>query len=95
MANTATIIILTAGTATFVTDWYQTKRVEWKVPVATLLLAAGFDAIAKFDSKGATMLSFIVLIGALSTPYNGKTALDLIAGLAPGKKKPAKTGARK
>ena len=96
MANSATVIILVAGSASFGAKWYQTKQVDWKVPVATLFLAAGFDVLAKYDSKAATMLALIVLLGALTTTYNGKSAIDIVGGLAPGKaKKTPKTGARK
>ncbi len=90
MANTATVIILTAGTATFANEWYQTNQVNWRVPVATVLVAAAFDVFARVDSKAATIASVIVLIGALTATLNGNSILDEIAGVAgvkPKKKK--------
>jgi len=79
MANTATAIILTAGTLTFANEWYQTKKVDWKVPVATLIMAAAFDGLAHLDSGAATMVSIMVLIGAATTKFDGKSIVDTVS----------------
>lgn len=79
--NTATGIILFAGTMTFANEWYQTKAVKWQIPVATLLLAAGFDGLSAIDSGIATTLAVMVLIGAAVTKFNGKSAADTLAGV--------------
>lgn len=79
MANTATGIILIAGTATFTTEWYNTKKVNFKVAVATMLAAAVFDGFAKLDDKAATGLAVIVLLGALTTKWGGKSAVETVA----------------
>lgn len=76
---TATNIILIAGTATFATEWYNTKKVNFKVPVATLLAAAVFDGLSKLDSKAAIGLSVMVLLGALTTKWGGKSAVETVA----------------
>lgn len=90
MASTATGIILIAGTATFTTEWYNTKKVNFKVAVATLLGAAIFDGIAKLDDKAAIGLSVIVLLGALTTKWGGKSAVETIAqAMTSVEKKPA------
>jgi hypothetical protein len=81
MANTATVIVLTAGTITFTNEWYQTKKIDWRVPVATVLLAAGFDVMARIDSRGATLLSIMVLVAASTTKFNGKSAVSILSGL--------------
>lgn len=93
---TATSIILVAGTMTFTNEWYQTKKINWRVPVATLLLGAGFDGLSQLDSKVANMLAVMVLIGAGLTQFNGKSAAGTLASLfaakpaaAPSKKTPA------
>lgn len=86
MANTATVIILTAGTMTFANEWYQTNRVNWRVPVATVIVAAGFDVFAKIDSKAATMAAVIVLIGAVAAPINGLSIAQEVAGMSKGKR---------
>lgn len=79
MASIATGIILTAGTMTFVNEWYQLKKVNWRVPVATLLGAAIFDGLAHIDEKAAVGLAIIVLMGAATTKFGGKSAVDTIA----------------
>jgi hypothetical protein len=76
---TATVIVLTAGTITFTNEWYQTRTINWRVPVATLLLAGLMDEFAKLDDKAATGLSVMILIGALLTKFGGKSAADQIA----------------
>jgi hypothetical protein len=76
--ETATGIVLIAGTMTFVNEWYQTKEVNWKVPIATALGAAVFDGIAKVNGKGATALALMVLIAASVTRFNGKSPSDLV-----------------
>jgi hypothetical protein len=86
---TATVLILTAGTITFANEWYWTHEVNWRVPVATLLLAAVFDGLAKLDSHAASGLAFMAFLGAMLTEFNGHSAASTIAQLFParGKKK--------
>jgi hypothetical protein len=79
MANLATGIILTAGTITFTNEWYQTKKINWRVPVATVLAAAIFDGLAHVDDKAAVGLSIIVLMGAMVTKFGGKSAAETLA----------------
>jgi hypothetical protein len=77
----ATAIVLVAGTMTFANEWYQTKQVNWRVPVATLLLAAVFDGISHLDRGIATTISVMVLIGAATTDFNGKSVADTVSSL--------------
>jgi hypothetical protein len=84
MPNAATVIILTAGTMTFANEWYQTKKIDWKVPLATIIGAAAFDGLAHLDSKTATLLSVIVLLGASTTKFNGYSPYDTISELFSG-----------
>ena len=79
MANLATGIILTAGTITFANEWYQTGKVNWRVPVATVLAAAVFDGLAHIDEKAAVGLSIVVLMGAMVTKFGGKSAAETVA----------------
>lgn len=91
MASTATGIILIAGTATFTNEWYQTKKVNFKVPIATLFAAAVFDGFAKLDDKAAIGISVIVLLGALTTKFGGKSVVETVSQLmANTTKQPAK-----
>lgn len=87
--RTATAIVLAAGTMTFGNEWYQTKQVNWRIPVATLFLAAAFDAMAILDDTIANMLAIMVLIGAGVTEFNGKSAFDTLSELFPTKGQPA------
>lgn len=79
MASTATGVILIAGTITFVTEWYNTGKVNFKVPVATLLAAAIFDGLAKLDDKAAVGLSIMVLLGAVTVKWGGKSVVETVA----------------
>lgn len=86
----AATIIMIAGGITFANEWYQTKEFNWRVPVATILLAAVFEGLARLDTKVATGLSVMALLAALTTEFNGKSALDTISGIFPaGGTKPA------
>ncbi len=79
MANVATGIILVAGTITFGNEWYVTHQVNWKVPLATVLAAAIFDGLAKVDDKAAVGLAIMVLIGAVTTRFGGKSVVDTLS----------------
>jgi len=95
VANTATGIVLIAGTATFANEWYQTKKVNWKVPIATLLLGAVIDGLNKVDDKAAIGLAIMVAIAASATKFGGKSIIDTMVQLwgtkQPGKVQPIKT----
>lgn len=77
----ATVMIVTSGTVLFANEWYQTKNLDWKIPVVTLFLAAAFDGLAKLSPNAATGLAAIAMIGAFTTKFNGKSAIDQIGGL--------------
>lgn len=81
MANTATGIILIAGTMTFANEWYQTKKINWRVPIATLLAGAVIDGLSKVDDKAAIGLSVMVLIVASATKFGGKSFIDTMVEL--------------
>ena len=74
-------LVLTAGTMTFANEWYQTKQVNWRVPIATLLLAGVMEFIGKLDSKISNALGVMIFIGAGSTPFRGKSAFDTLSDL--------------
>lgn len=73
-------IVLIAGGMTFVNQWYQTKEINWKVPLATVLGAAAIDGISHLNDKAGIGLAVMVLIGAATTKFNGKSPADLVAG---------------
>jgi len=76
-------------------EWLQTNSINWRIPVATVLLAAGIDAVAHADPKIATTFSLIILIGAITVPINGKSPIDEITGTINSKKATSKTPAKK
>jgi hypothetical protein len=78
-SNAATVLIVSAGTITFANEWYQTKKLNWRVPVATVLAAAIFDGIAHIDSTAATSLAAISFLTAMTTEFNGKSAAATVA----------------
>jgi len=79
-------MVLTAGTMTFVNEWYQTKQVNWRVPIATLLLAAGIEFVSKIDTKIGNGLAVMIFIGAGTTKFRGKSAFDTLGDLFDGRK---------
>ena len=91
MASTATGIILIAGTATFANEWYQTKKVNWRVPIATLLAGAVIDGLNRIDDKAAIGLSIMVLIAASATKFGGKSVIDTLVQLFGQQQKSKKT----
>jgi hypothetical protein len=84
MTAPATGIVLAAGAITFTGEWYWNHEIDWKVPLATVLLSAGAEGLSAVDKNGATVLSLLVLLAALTTDIKGKSALDMITGLVGG-----------
>lgn len=89
----ATGMVLTAGTMTFANEWYQTKQVNWRVLIATILLAGAIDFTTKIDNTVANAFAVMIFIGAGTTQFNGKSAFDTLSGLF-GSGTPAKQKAR-
>lgn len=85
----ATNIILVAGTITFGNEWYQTHQINWKIPLATIVGALVFDGLAHLSDRGATGLAVIVLIGALTAKFNGKSVANVVADTFGKQPKPA------
>jgi hypothetical protein len=92
-------IVLIAGAVTFTGEWYWKKEIDWKVPLATVLLAAAFEGLAQVDPHGAVLLSLMVFAGAATTKFDGHSAVDMVTALIGGGKvktsttKNPKTGA--
>lgn len=79
MASTATAIVITAGTITFVNEWYQTKQVNWKIPLATILAGLVIDGLSHLNDHAAVGLSVIVMVAALTTKFNGKSVANTVS----------------
>lgn len=93
--NTATGIVLIAGSMTFANEWYQTGKADFKVAVATLFAAAIFDGLQKVDSKAAIGLSVIVLLAAATTKFGGKSVAETLAGIMNTKQPKGNLGTKK
>ena len=79
MANTATTLIVTAGTITFANEWYQTKEINWRVPLATIIAALLFDGLSHVNERAATGLAIMALLVSLVTRFKGKSVADTLA----------------
>lgn len=76
---TSSVIILVAGTMTFGNEWYQTKQINWRIPLATIFGALLFDGLAHINDKAATGISIMVLLGAAVARFNGKSVADTVS----------------
>ena len=74
-------ITLVAGGMTFVNAWLQTKQMDWKVPVATVILAAAMSGFDQVDHGAATALAVMILLGSATTEFNGKSPIDVVTAL--------------
>jgi hypothetical protein len=88
--NTGTVLVLITGTMTFTNEWLQTKEVNWRIPIATLLGAVVVDGVSKVTGSGGTALGVMILIAGAATPINGKSPIqELLTVLPSGKTKSA------
>lgn len=72
-------LVLVAGTMTFANEWYQTHQVNWRVPIATLLLAGAISFLGKIDNRVANGFGILIFVGAGSTQFNGQSAFGTLA----------------
>lgn len=61
----STGLILSAGVITFGNEWIQTKKPNWRIPMATLGSAAVFAGLERLDERAAVGLAAIVMITVL------------------------------
>lgn len=78
MPDTGMKLVLLAGSLTLINEWVQTKAINWRVPIATVLGAAATSAIGRVSPNGATALGIMALIVAATTPLNGKSPIEEI-----------------
>lgn len=74
-------LVLLAGTLTFANEWVQTREINWRIPVATVLAAAATAGIGRVSSGGATSLGVMAVIVAAATPLNGKSPIQEISSV--------------
>jgi hypothetical protein len=89
--DAGTGLVVTAGTLTFGNEWFQTGKLNWRVPIATLLAAGAIGGVSKASPKGSAALGVMVLIGALVTPFHGKAPIGLAADILNGTNKVARS----
>jgi hypothetical protein len=74
----STGIVLTAGAITFVNEWLQGGKPNWRVAAATLGAALIFSGLEKVDTEAAVGLAVIVmitvLIGGVNPAYKSPAA---------------------
>jgi hypothetical protein len=86
-------LVLLAGGLTFTNEWLQTKKVNWRVPVATVLAAAATGGIGSISPGGAAGLGVMALVVAAATPLNGKSPIQQISSVVNGSPATKKTSA--
>jgi len=83
--------VLGAGAMTFVTKFYYTQDIDWKIVIATPLIAGGFALLGKLDSNATMILGIMALMTAATTKFNGNSFVSLLTALGPGGAPKAKT----
>lgn len=79
--DTGMKLVLLAGTLTFSNEWLQTKEVNWRVPVATVLAAAVVAGVGRVSPGGAASMGVMALIVAAATPLAGKSPIQEIGNV--------------
>lgn len=79
--DTGMKLVLLAGTLTFSNEWLQTKEINWRVPVATVLAAAAIAGVGRVSPGGAASLGVMALIVAAATPLGGKSPIQEIGSV--------------
>jgi hypothetical protein len=79
--NTGAMLVLAAGGITFATKFYYSHELDWKVVIATPLIAAGFAGLGKLDPKATMVLGVMALAGAATTKFNGHSFTDILIAL--------------
>jgi hypothetical protein len=78
------MLVLTAGGITFATKFYYSHDLDWKVAIATPLIAAGFAGMGKLDPKATMVLGVMALAAAATTKFNGHSFTDILLALGKG-----------
>lgn len=83
-ADTGMKLVLVAGTLTFSNEWLQTRQINWRIPVATVLAAAAIAGVGKVAPGAGTGLGVMALIVTAVTPINGKSPVQEINAIVNG-----------
>lgn len=74
--DTGVGLVLGAGAMTFGNEWLQTGGLNFRVPIATLLIAGMDGVLSSLSPKAGIAFGAIVFIGALTVPLNGKSPIS-------------------
>lgn len=77
----STGIVLTATGIGLANEYVQTGKVDFRMGVAGLGVAAIFAGIERISEPGAVGLSVLMLIAVLFTPMRGKSPADTLIQL--------------
>lgn len=77
----STGIVLTATAISFVNEWVNTSKPNFRVGMAGLGVALLFDGLEKLNEPAAVGLSVIMLITVVLTPINGNSPADTVLHL--------------
>lgn len=84
-------LVLAAGSLTFGNEWWQTGKPNYRVVVATVIGAGLASLLAAISPKGSAALGGIIMIGALTTKFNGNSPISelnsMLNGNQPGQAK--------
>jgi hypothetical protein len=75
--------VLAAGGITFANEWLQTNKPQFRPLVAGLVGAAIIAGVSEVAPKAGTALGVMVLIVAVTTEFNGKSAISEFASVLP------------
>ena len=74
--DTGVALVLSGGAATFGNEWMQNGELNWRVPIAVMLLAGLDGALSALSPSAGLAFGAIVFTGAIATPLNGKSVID-------------------
>jgi uncharacterized membrane protein YdcZ (DUF606 family) len=76
-------LVLTAGAITFTNEWLQTNKPQFRPLVAGMVGAAIIAGVSDIAPRAGTALGIMVLIVAVTTEFNGKSAVSEFASVLP------------
>jgi hypothetical protein len=76
-------LVITAGAITFTNEWLQTNKPSFRPLVAGLVGSVAIAGVSKLSPKSGTALGVMVLIVAVTTKFNGKSAVSEFASVLP------------
>lgn len=79
--STGAILSATAGSIAFANEWVSAGKVNFRIAVATPLLALFMYGVGKISAPLAAGLGGAVLVTVLVTPFNGQSPLQSVINI--------------